>query len=216
MHEGYEILELELARFVRFRVAVVSAQTPCVSTGIPRRDGYRPREPEKSVLYQVMAGNLETVLATQQQQGRDLPRFVEREMRAFLTCGVLACGFLRLKCANCGQQKLLPYSCKGRSVCSSCCGRRMADTAADLVDRVIPRVPVRQWVLSLPHGLRYRLAYDSGMITRVLNVFVSTVFAFLRCRARECGISPAQCGAVTFIQRCGDSLAVNPHFHSRF
>jgi len=32
----------------------------------------------------------------------------------------------------------------------------MADTAAHLVDRVLPRVPVRQWVLSLPFGLRYR------------------------------------------------------------
>jgi len=28
-------------------------------------------------------------------------------------------------------------------------GRRMADTAAHLVDRVLPEVPVRQWVLLL-------------------------------------------------------------------
>ena len=34
----------------------------------------------------------------------------------------------------------------------------MAERAAHLVDRVFPRVPVRQWVLSLPHRLRYRLA----------------------------------------------------------
>jgi hypothetical protein len=30
----------------------------------------------------------------------------------------------------------------------------MADTAAQLVDRVLPEVPVRQWVLSLPFALR--------------------------------------------------------------
>jgi hypothetical protein len=30
----------------------------------------------------------------------------------------------------------------------------MAETAAWLVDRVIPRVPVRQWVLSFPIPLR--------------------------------------------------------------
>ena len=41
----------------------------------------------------------------------------------------------------------------------------MADTAAHLVDRVIPHVPVRQWVLSLPYALRYRLAYDAGSFT---------------------------------------------------
>ena len=90
-----------------------------------------------------------------------VPRFVDRELRAVLECGVLACGFLRRKCESCKEEKLVPYSCKGRACCPSCCGRRMADTAAHLVDHVFPRVPVRQWVLSLPFGLRYRLALRS-------------------------------------------------------
>jgi hypothetical protein len=38
-------------------------------------------------------------------------------------------------------------------------GRRMVDTAARLVDEVLPPVPVRQWVLSLPFEIRYRLAW---------------------------------------------------------
>jgi hypothetical protein len=70
------------------------------------------------------------------------------------------------------QDRLLPLSCKGRSMCPSCCGRRMADTAAHLVDCVFPRVPARQWVLSLPFALRYRLAYDSEMVTAILEVFI--------------------------------------------
>ena len=135
-------------------------------------------------------------------------------MRSFLECGIPACGFLRLKCQVCGQEKLLPFACHGRAVCSSCCGRRMADTAAHLVDRVFPRVPVRQWVLSLPHALRYRLAYDAEMVSAVLNVFVCAVFGFLRRRARDCGIDRTQCGTVTFIQRFGDNLGCNPHFHT--
>jgi len=48
--------------------------------------------------------------------------------------------------------------CKGRGVCPSCNGRRMAQTAAHLVDRVIPPVPVRQWVISVPKRLRCFLA----------------------------------------------------------
>jgi hypothetical protein len=36
----------------------------------------------------------------------------------------------------------------------------MTELAAQLVDRVIPDVPVRQWVLSLPWSLRYQLAFD--------------------------------------------------------
>ena len=39
----------------------------------------------------------------------------------------------------------------------------MADTAAHLVDRLLPEAPVRQWVLSLPFSLRYHLAYDARL-----------------------------------------------------
>ena len=42
--------------------------------------------------------------------------------------------------------------------CPSCGARRMAQAAAHLVDYVIPHVPVRQWVLSLPIPLRLLLA----------------------------------------------------------
>src|SRR5207247_1502541 len=59
-------------------------------------------------------------------RGREVPQLVEREMGAYLSCGVLACGFLRLKCESCGKERLLPLSCKGRSVCPSCCGRSVS------------------------------------------------------------------------------------------
>ena len=81
--------------------------------------------------------------------------------------------------ATSGYDRFVAFSCKGRGFCPSCGGRRMADTAAHLVDRVLPEVPVRQWVLSL---------------------FVRTVFASLRRRARQqWGIDRGQCGAVTFL-----------------
>jgi hypothetical protein len=53
---------------------------------------YRPRRPEKSVLYDIVAGHLETFLARQRERGRLVPRFVERELRSFLDCGILANG----------------------------------------------------------------------------------------------------------------------------
>ena len=51
----------------------------------------------------------------------------------------------------------------------------MAETAAHLVDHVFPIVPVRQWVLSIPFVLRYRLAYDSGLLSDVLSHFAFLV-----------------------------------------
>jgi len=91
----------------------------------------------------------------------------------------------------------------------------MADTATHLVDRVLPIVPVRQWVLSLPFALRYRMAYDARLTGDVLNVFIRALFGELRRRAQEqLGVRSSQCGAVTFVQRYGDALNCNPHFHS--
>ena len=47
----------------------------------------------------------------------------------------------------------------------------MTERAAHLVDAVLPRVPVRQWVLTVPFRLRYRLAWDHGLSRAVLGVF---------------------------------------------
>jgi Putative transposase/Transposase zinc-binding domain len=175
---------------------------------------YIPRKPETTALYGVVAEQLETFLARQQARDRPVPKFVEDEFRSFLDCGILARGFLRLRCESCGHERFLPFSCRKRGWCPSCCGRRMADTAAYLVDHVIPVVPVRQWVLSLPFALRYRLAYDSRLMGDVLNVFIRVVFGDMRRRARESlGLKSSQCGAVTFVQRFGDALNCNLHFH---
>jgi len=91
----------------------------------------------------------------------------------------------------------------------------MADTAAHLVDRVLPEVPIRQWVLTLPYPLRYRCAYDARLTSDVLRAFIRALFAELRRRSRRHWDPRAeQCGAVTFIQRFGSALNLNVHFHT--
>ena len=146
---------------------------------------YRPRNAEESILYEVVAENLETFLSRQSERDHPVPRFVERELRLFLDCGIPAHGFLRVHCDACGEDRIVPFSCKCRGFCPSCGGRRMADTAAHLVDRVLPEVPVRQWVLSLPFALRYRLAYDARLVSEVLRIFVQAVFGLFRSAFRQ-------------------------------
>ena len=102
--------------------------------------------------------------------GADLPQFVRDEFDAFLECGILAHGFLRLRCGDCGHDKLVANSRKRRGFCPSCEARRMAQTAAHLVDHVIPDVPVRHWVLSMPIPLRLLLAAQPKLVTPVLQV----------------------------------------------
>ncbi len=175
---------------------------------------YRPRHPEESILYRVVAENLESFLVRQQDRGRMVPRFVEKELRAFLDCGILDRGFVRVHCDSCGMDRVVPNSCKCRGFCLSCGGRRMADTAAHLVDRVFPEVPVRHWVLSVPFPLRYRLAYDSSLVRDVAQIFVRAVFSSIRRRAGVAASNrKARCGAVGFIQRFSDALNLDPHVH---
>jgi hypothetical protein len=177
--------------------------------------GYERRRPEETTLHTVVREHLETFLARARERDRPVPRFVEREFRAYLECGILSHGFLRLHCDECRLDRLVPFSCKRRGFCPSCGGRRMADTAAHLADCVLPEVPIRQWVLTLPYPLRYRCAYDARLTSRVLRAFLRALFAELRRRARDrWDRARGQCGAVTFLQRFGSALNLNVHFHT--
>jgi hypothetical protein len=99
-----------------------------------RTGDYRPRDAEHAVLYRVIDGHLDTFRETARRHadGAPLPAFVEQEFRDFLTCGVLARGFARLRCTECALERLVPFSCKGRGFCPSCGGRRMTEGAARL------------------------------------------------------------------------------------
>ena len=174
---------------------------------------YQRHQPEGSLLYSVLAENLETFLQDTRTQEHALPARVEGELRAYLECGVPAYGFVRLRCVDCGESRIAAFSCKRRGFCPSCMGRRMADTAARLADQVFPMVPVRQWVLSFPIEIRYRLAHDGALLTRVLRTFMQHLDAFYRDQARALGHADGRCGGVTFVQRFGSALNLNPHLH---
>jgi hypothetical protein len=90
----------------------------------------------------------------------------------------------------------------------------MADTAAHLVDNVFPHVPVRQWVLSLPFEIRYRMSYDKRLTSDVLAVFLRVVQGWYRNKAKDLGFVNVQGGSVSFVQKFGSSLNVTPHYHS--
>lgn len=94
----------------------------------------------------------------------------------------------------------------------------MANTGASLVDRVVPDVPVRQFVLSIPYELRRLAAFDPGVLTALNRIFVEAVLADYRARARRSGDGDGQTGAVTLVQRFGNRRSwrashTNKSFH---
>jgi hypothetical protein len=134
---------------------------------------YRRRAPEPTVLHELVAGHAQTLLTELRDadpDGGGLPRYVERELAGYLRCGILAHGFARVRCQSCHDEIVVAFSCKRRGICPSCTARRMADTAAHLVDRVLPRAPYRQyrqWVFTVPKPLRLVLARDPTWTSRI-------------------------------------------------
>ena len=154
----------------------MSAPFPIGQGPFSKTFSYERHRPENSLLYKVVQENLETFLAQMELEG-GLPDFVKKEFYEYLKCGILAHGFLRAKCEECDHEKLVAFSCKRRGFCPSCGARRMAETAAHLVDHVIPHEPIRQWVLSFPFQLRYLFASHPKVMSEVLRI--TNIFSFL-------------------------------------
>ncbi len=71
---------------------------------------YEQRRPETTPLYRLVACHLETFLAeVRASHERGVPRYVERELRAYLACGIHAHGFLRARCASCRREILVAF-----------------------------------------------------------------------------------------------------------
>jgi ribosomal protein S27E len=166
--------------------------------------GYARHRPEATLLYQLVEQHYPAFLELRAEAGRPLPEHVQEEFEAYLKCGRLEEDFLRVRCDDCHAEKFVAFSCKKRGFCPSCGGRRMVETAALLADEVLPERPLRQWVLSLPHALRFLLASDPDALTLVLGVVYRTIARHL---IKQAGLTRATgaAGAVTLVQRFGSA-----------
>lgn len=186
------------------------ARRPRVGATAP---GYVPRHPIDTLLHAIVRDHLETFLdRARQNYARGLPRYVEQASRDYLACGVFAHGFLRLHCDDCRPDPLVALSCQGRGLCPSCAGRSMANTAAHLVDRVLPAVPVRKGVLSLPFELRNLASFRADVARAIGRIFIEAV-ALEQKRAAGM-IGGSQHATANHAQRFGGSLNLNLHFHA--
>jgi len=176
------------------------------------------RQSRDTVYYRMMQRGIPEFFAAAELAGRDVPKFIADELTGFLDCGDLARGFAKVDCHDCGHHFVVGFSCKGRGACLSCAGRRMADISLHLHDRVLPDVPYRQFVMTLPPPLRYLAAFDSKVLSRLLGCFVKALFGWQRREAKRrfglASVKDAIPAAVTAIHRSGSAGNLNPHFHT--
>jgi hypothetical protein len=78
--------------------------------------GYRPRHPEAILLHRLLEEHLEEYLACHEERfaphDGPLGPHVRRVMEQVLECGRLQNGFARIRCGDCGAERLLALACQ--------------------------------------------------------------------------------------------------------
>ena len=106
---------------------------------------YRPRHPERTVLYRVLFHHFEQFIAEYERRfEREYGYFrpiVKEVVEHYLDCGNPKCGFARIRCPGCRAERLLTLSCKTRCFCPSCHAKRIDEIRTRINPRVgVPRV----------------------------------------------------------------------------
>jgi ribosomal protein S27E len=170
---------------------------------------------ECTLLYQLVEKYYPALKAHLGLQGMELPGYVEQEFEAYLKCGRLEHGFLRVRCDNCHAEHLVAFSCKRHGICPSRGARRMAESAVLLVNEVFPEQPARQQLLSGPYSSHFLFASCPAFMEHVLGIVCRRIATHL---IRKAGFSRkvAETRAINLIQRFGSSLNLNVQFQMLF
>ncbi len=109
---------------------------------------YRPRHPEKTVLYRVLFHHFERFLAEYEERfEREYGFFrpvVKEVVEKYLDCGNPRCRFARIRCPRCRTEHLLTFSCKTRAFCPSCHAKRLEEWGEWMRETLLLDVPHRQ------------------------------------------------------------------------
>jgi ribosomal protein S27E len=69
--------------------------------------GYARHRPEATLLYELVERHYPEFVVAREAAGRQLPKYVQEEFEAYLKCGRLEHGFLRVRCEDCHAETLV-------------------------------------------------------------------------------------------------------------
>ncbi len=191
---------------------------PAANQLAPQGFVYERRQPELGALHRAVRTGWPQVKAlARERTGVSLPEFVDKAMKAYLACGRLANGFARFRCADCRKDVLVAFSCKVRGLCPSCDGKRMIEEAEHITTAILPEIPYRQWVFTLPFDLRYVLAWNADLRNAVHQALMRAIHKHYERDARSQGLDgQVQGAAISVAQRFSSDLKLNLHWHVLF
>ncbi len=178
---------------------------------------YRPRRPRASPLWQIVHYAWNEFLAEYETAHRktcgplrpDTVHVVEK----FYRCGDLSAGFTRLQCPDCGHEKLLAFSCKGRHFCPSCHQRRVRQTGHWIAHTLCHEVPHRQFVFTMPRPLRGIFRKRRHLLHLLYCAAIECLRDWFRARLKLPDGQLAAIAAVQIPRPRDDYLVFHPHAH---
>ena len=129
---------------------------------------YRPRHPERTVLYRVLFHHFGRFLT--EYEGRFekecgfLRPVVKDVVERYLDCGNPRCGFARIRCPSCREERLVMFSCRTRGFCPSCHAKQLEEWGEWMRETLLLDVPHRQVVFTIPKRLRVFFKFNRRLL----------------------------------------------------
>ena len=174
---------------------------------------YRQRHPERTIFYRVMFHYFEEFVSEYENRfEREYGYFrpvIKEVVEKYLDCGNPKCGFARIRCPDCGTERLLTFSCKVRGFCPSCQAKRLEEWGEWMRESLVLDVPHRQVVLTIPKMLRVFFKYKRSLLSALCLCGKEALLKYFKAvTGRE--LTP---GIVAVIQSFGSRINLHPHLH---
>jgi hypothetical protein len=174
---------------------------------------YRQRHPERTVFYRILFHYFEKFLLEYESRFEReygfLRPVIKDVVEKYLECGNPMCGFARMRCPDCGEERLLMFSCKTRGFCPSCHAKRREEWGEWMREKLLLNVPHRQVVFTVPKMLRLFFRYKRALLSPLSLAAVQTLLKYFRA-VTGFDLMP---GVVAVIQTFGDRINFHPHVH---
>jgi len=144
------------------------------------------------------------------------PRYAGDEydevVQKMLACGdPEKMGYVQYRCCSCGESRRIAFTCKS-CFCLSC-AKVSADHWAEFIGRrLLPHVPYRHEVFTVPEFLRKHFYRDPALLSRLMQVGHDC----LRDIVKTCARTSLTIGTIVVLQTYGRSGHYNPHLHILF
>lgn len=117
-------------------------------------------------------------------------------------------GYARYRCMECGEEKVVPFTCKS-SFCLSCARIKLEKWLAKVEDILFDKVDYRHVVLTVPEDLRIYFYNCPEKLDKLIKCGIEMLKELMK----EIHSEEIEFGYIVVLQTAGRSAQYNPHLH---